>query len=142
MKPSFPYSFEAFQDHLAAMPIAMKSEHLLFTDPPTEVSALNPDEARFARIIDYFRDIYGDGPELARKADAFILIQDYISGHFRWFKFFGLATSSQEKGKLVASHGLLRAVHFAVTKLGSDTHVSKWKIVKLARAINAIYPGA
>ena len=141
MKP-YPYSFEEFQTHLAAMPIAMKSEYIHLTDPPTEVGTQQTESAKSGRIIDYFSDCYTDKREAVHKADAFMAIHDYIGEHFRWFKWWGLLKPSPEKGQSFVSHGLFRAVHFAVTKLGSGEVIKRAKIVKLARAFNSIYAEA
>jgi len=142
MKCRYPYSFEQFETHRAAMPHVMQWQHLHLTSPPTEIGTSQTHSARSGRIIEYFNDCYSYRHEAADKSMVFMAIHEYIALHFRTFKWHRLLKRSRQKGDVLVTQGLFRAVHFAVTKLGTEGNISRRKVTKLAKAFNTIYQDA
>lgn len=140
MKRRFSYSFEEFQTHLAAMPQVMKWEHLHLTSPPTEVGTKQTHWARTGRIVEYFGDCYSDPKEAMYKCHVFQEIHDYISEHFRDFKWHKMVKPGTSQEKAFVSRSLFRAVHFAITKKDRDAVVDHRKVVRLAKAFDALHP--
>lgn len=137
MKCRFPYSYEEFCDHLAAMKQVTQWEYLHFTDPPTEVGTSQTESARTGRILEYFSDTYKNPLEAIDKSRLFTSVFEYIAGHKRYFAWRGLLKI--QKGRTVGMNSaLLRAVHFALMAAGMDSKIKRRKIANLAKAFLAI----
>jgi len=135
----YPYSFEEFQSQSEAISQVSSPQFFDLSAPPS--GPLNPKIDNTARIGKYFSEHYPDGREANQKTVMFIAIHGYASLHYWRLRLHGLVKRIGDERKLFVSQGVLRAVHFAMTKLGADAGFGTGKIVKLAKAFNALYPG-
>ncbi len=130
----YRYPYEEFADHIRAMRMVREWQ---YTSHFGHVGGAQTNRASSARILDYFADCYSDPQEGVHKAELFLSINDYLGRHVADFVRTDLLEVS-DKGDLLVSPALLRAVHHVFTAGLQPQVVPPKKIIGLAKAFNEI----
>lgn len=111
--PEISYSFEEFCDHLAALEIVRKYDHIDSANGETiEITDEPCLENMACRVMDYMRQLYPYAPEAFFKGSRFVMILGHASRDIQKFEAARLAVFGGEGKDSLLHPKAWRAFHY------------------------------
>ena len=136
----FPYPFQEFLDHLAALEIVSKYEYVTLSSGKVVELSGEPGDAgdMIFRVLDYMRQLYSDEAEVFYKGARFMVIVHHMSSHLPAFEDARLAIIGGMGDPSVVDLRAWRALHHFFAELGiPEDRITTAEIIAYALALPA-----
>ena len=130
-KPDWPYTFQEFCDHCAALPLVLDYQHISFGGEWQELDNQRDGGTNYMRVREYMRDLYQEPLEFIFKFTRFLAITMYASEHAQEL---GISNHSPDGSEPIGlSAPVFRAIHhYYTTGYFPDHEPSAEQILGLA----------